>query len=87
MLRGERRGGGGGGARGAGVWRQIEAATHAPTADQLWQIDRSWEELPAIIERLNELVTVSLPALNAKLYAEGLRPKPGEAVVMPGRGG
>ena len=68
------------------MWRQIEGATNPPTADQLWQIDRSWEELPAVIERLNELIAVSLPALNEKLYAEGLRPKPGEAVAMPGRG-
>ena len=80
-------GGGGGAGAGAGVWRQVESATSPPTADQLWRIDRSWEELPAIIERLNELVTVSLPALNAKLYAEGLGPKPGEAVAMPGREG
>ena len=79
-------GGGGGPASGAFAWQAIERATGDPTADQLWQIDRSWEELPAIVERLNELLTDRLPALNAKVYAEGLRPKAGEAVAMPTRG-
>ena len=84
--------GGGGGfggfsgpAAGAFAWGTIERATTDPTADQLWQIDRSWEELPALIERLNELLTERLPALNAMVYAEGLRPKVGKAVMMPGR--
>ncbi|MCY3611043.1 MAG: hypothetical protein OXH51_05855, partial [Gemmatimonadetes bacterium] len=80
-------GGGGGVAAGAFVWATIERASGDPNADQLWQIDRSWEELPPIIERLNELVTERLPALNAKVYAEGLRPEVGEAVAMPRRGG
>ena len=79
-------GGGGGPAAGAFAWQAIERATGDPTADQLWQIDRSWEELPAIVKRLNELLTDRLPALNAKVYAEGLRPKAGEAVAMPTRG-
>ena len=79
-------GGASGAAGGASVWRAIESATNAPTADQLWQIDRSWEELPAVIERLNGLLTERLPALNAQVYAEGLRPKAGEPVVMPTRG-
>ena len=85
--------GGGGGfggfsgpAAGAFVWQTIERATSPPTADQLWQIDRSWEELPALVEQLNELVTERMPALNAKVYAEGLRPEVAEAVEMPRRG-
>ena len=78
-------GGGSGAGAGATVWRLIEGATHAPTADQLWRIDRSWEELPDVVAEINELVTVALPALNAKLYAEGLRPQPGEGVTMPER--
>ena len=79
-------GGGGGASAGANVWRLIESATQAPTADQLWQIDRSWGELPAVIEQLNELVSERLPALNAQVYAEGLRPAVLEAVAMPERG-
>jgi len=38
-----------------------------------------------VIEQLNELLTDRLPALNAKVYAEGLRPKTGEAVLLPRR--
>ena len=72
-------------AAGASAWRTIESATHPPTADQFWQIDRSWEKLPAVIERLNELLTERLPALNARVYAEGLRPTAGKAVAMPRR--
>ena len=79
-------GGASGPAAGASVWRTIESATNPPTADQLWQIDRSWEELPAVIERLNELLTVRLPALQAQVYAEGVRPEVAGAVVMPARG-
>ena len=79
-------GGGSGAAAGANVWRTIESSSSPPTADQLWQIDRSWEELPAVIERLNGLLAERLPALNAMVYAEGLRPKALEAVVMPARG-
>ncbi len=80
-------GGGSGPAAGASAWQSIERASSAPTADQLWQIDRSWEELPAVIEQLNALLTGRLPALNAKVYAEGLGPKAGKAVVMPRREG
>ena len=79
-------GGFGGPAAGAFVWQTNERATSPPTADQLWQIDRSWEALPALIEQLNELVAKRLPALNAKVYAEGLRPEVAEAVEMPRRG-
>lgn len=79
-------GGGSGPAAGASAWQSIERASSAPTADQLWQIDRSWEGLPAVIEQLNELLTERLPALNAKVYAEGLGPKAGDAVMMPTRG-
>ena len=47
--------------RGASTWGTIQRATNLPTADQLWQIDRSWEHLPAVIERLNTLLADRLP--------------------------
>ena len=78
-------GGGSGPAAGAATWRTIESATHLPSADQLWQIDRSWEELRGVIERVNELLTERLPALNARVYAEGVGPEAPEAVSMPAR--
>ena len=72
---------------GAGVWGTIQGASSPPTADQLWQIDRSWEDLPAVIERVNEMVTARLPALHDRVYAADIRPDAGEPVAMPRRGG
>ena len=41
--------------------------------------------MPDAIEALNVLITSRVPDLNAQLYAQGVRPKPGEVVVMVGR--
>ena len=71
--------------RGASTWGQISRATNLPTADQLWQIDRSWEELPAVIERVNEMLATRLPALFDRVLAEELQPELGEAVAVPVR--
>ncbi|MDE2677708.1 MAG: hypothetical protein OXI76_07360 [Gemmatimonadota bacterium] len=71
--------------RNAGVAGAIQRSSTLPTADQRWQADRAWEVMPDAIQALNVLITSRVPDLNAKLYAEGLRPKPGEAVVMVGR--
>ena len=72
--------------RGASVWRAIQRATNAPTADQLWTIDRSWEQLPGVIERVNVLLAERLPLLFARVLPEDLRPDLGEAVAVPSRG-
>ena len=71
---------------GASVWGAIQSAGSLPTADQLWQTERAWNDLPAVIERVNELLTVRMPALHARVYAPGVRPEMGEAVMMPVRG-
>ena len=71
---------------GSNVYGQIERSTNPATADQLWRIEQSWERLPAVIERVNEMVTGRVPALLARIYPEGLRPEMGEAVAVP-RGG
>ena len=71
--------------RNAGVARAIQGSSTLPTEDHLWQVDRAWEVMAEVVEPLNELITSRLPALNAQLYAEGVRPKPGEAVEVPGR--
>ncbi len=71
--------------RNAGVAGAIQGSSTLPTADQLWQVDRAWEVMAELLDPLNELITSRVPALNAQLYAEGVMPKSGEAVVLPAR--
>ena len=71
--------------RNAGVAGAIQGSSTLPTADQMWQVDRAWEVMSEVAEPLNALITSRVPALNAQLYAEGVRPKPGEAVEVVGR--
>ncbi len=71
--------------RGASAWRAIERATDLPTADQLWRIDRAWERLPAVVERMNALLAERLRPLLGRVLAEDLQPDTGEAVAVPGR--
>ncbi len=70
---------------GAFAWGAIQRSTTLPTADQLWQIDRSWEMVPPMIPRVNEMLAVRLPALHERVYVEGLRPEPEEPVAAPVR--
>ena len=71
--------------RSAGVGGAIQRSSTLPTEDQRWQVDRAWEVMPDAIDALNVLITSRVPDLNGKLYAQGVRPKPGEAVVVVGR--
>ena len=71
----------------ASVAGAIQGSSTLPTADQLWQVDRAWEVLPAAVERLNEIVLTRMPALNAMLNAEGVRPSVGETIEIPRRRG
>ena len=71
--------------RNAGVATAIQGSSTLPTEDQMWQVDRAWEGMEELLGPLNELITSRVPALNAQLFAEGVRPRPGEAVVMPER--
>ena len=70
---------------GAFAWGAMQRSTTPPTADQLWQIDRSWEEVPPLIPRVNEMVTVRLPTLYDRVYVEGIRPEAEEPVAAPVR--
>ena len=72
-------------AGGSFAWGAMQRSTTPPTADQLWQIDRSWEEVPPMIPQVNEMITLRLPALYERVYAEGLRPEPEEPVAAPVR--
>ena len=71
--------------RNAGVATAIQGSSTLPTEDQMWQVDRAWEVMEELLGPLNELITSRVPALNAQLYAEGVRPKPGEEVTLPER--
>ena len=74
----------GGNARVSGA---IEGSTTRPTADQIWQMDQAWDKAPALIEQLNAFITDRLPALYDLLNEHGVRPDPGEAIVVPRRPG
>jgi hypothetical protein len=71
----------------ARVANSIQQSSTLPTEDQLWQVDAAWEAAPGLIERLNAIITERMPAFNAMLDEEGVRPDPGEAVTVPRRGG
>ena len=71
--------------RNAGVARAIQGSSTLPTEDHPWQVDHAWELIGETVGELNELIGTRVPALNAQLYAEGVRSKMGEAVEMPGR--
>ncbi|MCZ6918491.1 MAG: hypothetical protein O7I93_17080 [Gemmatimonadetes bacterium] len=53
----------------------------------MWQIDRAWERVSALIETLNDIITVRMPAINRRLDAEGIRPDPGREIAVPARSG
>jgi hypothetical protein len=72
---------------GAGAAFAIEASTTRPTADQLWQIDQSWEKLPGLINKLNEVINNKMPALYDALNEHGIRPDPGKPITVPTRSG
>ena len=65
----------------------IEGSWARPTADQLWQIDRAWERIPALIERVNEIISDRLPAIHRQMNEHGIRPDPGETIAVPRRPG
>jgi hypothetical protein len=71
----------------ARLGRSLESIFAAPTADQIWQIERAWEEVPGLVERVNEVIAGDLPALYGELNRLGIRPDPGEPLEVPRRPG
>jgi hypothetical protein len=71
----------------ANVAGAIQGSSTLPTEDHFWQVDRAWELMPRVVERLNGLARTRLPALNARLYAEVVRPAVGEVIALPARPG
>jgi photosystem II stability/assembly factor-like uncharacterized protein len=70
------------GARGSYV---LEGSTTRPSPDVVFQIDRAWEQVPDMIERLNAVITTQMPALYTQLNEYGIRPPPGEPLEVPRR--
>jgi photosystem II stability/assembly factor-like uncharacterized protein len=69
--------------RNARVANSIQQSSTLPTEDQVWQAENAWEEVPALIGRLNALVETRIPAFNAMLDELGIRPSPGKAIEVP----
>jgi len=61
----------------------MESYHAAPTADQMWQLERGWETLPAAVERLNALITTRMPALLDAVLQSGIGPDLGDPIEIP----
>ena len=71
-------------AGGTGI-SQMEGWSGEPTADQVYRIDRAWEALPPVAERINALLTGSMPALEGLLGDLGVMPDLGDPIRIPPR--
>jgi len=70
---------------GAGAAGAIQGFVGQPTADQIWQIDQSWRDLPDVVVAINRIITDSMPALVARVYQPAVAPEPGEPIEVPTR--
>ncbi len=70
---------------GTNAWRMIQGSSTAPTSDQLWLIDQAWDDMPGIVDALNELLTDRIPALYEQVYTDDIRPAVGQPVPLPDR--
>ncbi len=71
--------------QGAGAANAIQSFVGPPTEDQLWQIDRSWRDLPGVIESINEVIVDRMPGLVGMVYQPGVGPQPIATVDVPTR--
>ncbi len=65
----------------------LERNAGPPTADELRAIERAWDDVPALIERLNAYLTDRVPALQQRMNQAGVRADPGDSVPIPRRPG
>jgi hypothetical protein len=63
----------------------IENWSGVPSNDQMWSIETTWAEIPAVIEHINELLTTRMPAFEQSVAAAGLRPALGDPIAVPRR--
>ena len=66
-----------------GVGGSIEGSHTLPTQDQLEDIERAWEDGPAIIEDLNFLISNSMPQFYRSMNTAGIRADPGDIIRIP----
>lgn len=71
---------------GAGAWRGIQSSGAMPTADALYQIERSWTEVPGVITRINGVMG-DFSAVMGQVYAPAAMPEIPDHVPAPARGG
>lgn len=72
--------------RGTGAWRGIQRSGSMPTADALYQIERSWEDVPLVIDRINGVMS-EFTAIMGQVYAPAVMPEAPGMVPAPSRGG
>jgi photosystem II stability/assembly factor-like uncharacterized protein len=70
---------------GVGQMNSIQSVSGPATADQLYEIERSWRELPSVIDRLNDLVGARMGAVLAQVYQASVLPEAIKPVAMPRR--
>lgn len=63
----------------------IERNAGPPSKGQLLAIAHAWEQVPALVEEVNEYVEERVPELYRRLNEAGVRPKAGEPVPLPSR--
>ncbi len=72
---------------GANQWGRIQGVSGPPTADALWLIEQSWQQLPGVIDRINGVIAGSLPSLLGQVYTTAAQPEPIDLIPQPQRGG
>jgi len=72
---------------GANAWNRIQGVSGPATADQLWQIERSWSELPPVIEEVNAVAAGAYADLLGQVYTDAARPAGPAPIPAPDRGG
>lgn len=61
----------------------IERSSAPPTEDQIWSVDQARNQLPGLIEQINEMITETVPGLYRQMNEENVRPDPGEPLEVP----
>lgn len=63
----------------------IERNAGPPSKGQLLAISHAWEQVPALVEEVNEYVEERVPEFHRRMNEAGVRPKAGEPVPLPSR--